>query len=541
MAYVHDDKKEAQDTIVHPASGSSGADDEERAQQSVPRDISVLNTRKSFWAWLLICYSTGPTNGVVSRYVPAVLQSVANAVGHKPGTDEPCAKRGKIVCVVPFGAGEVDYNSYTLYLEAIARALEGALTLLISGVADYGHYRKYLMICSIILFGTFALPFASFKEKTLANLNTYAALYLTMNAVSAAYGTMEASYIPLFMRETGWFGQKPTTEVEMVSSNTTAGSGEKHKAHLNRGTKASVLSLVAGNLGSITVLLIALIIANTSNSGASDGYRSFLIAITVGGCLTIVLGTVGWFLIPSVQGVKAPTKNLPWLALRNQFHLLKSVRRYPEPFKLCVGWVLWNTASSNFSSVLGLAFREVTGLGTGDKLYTVYSFMSVVVACFGSLGWMYLYPMWNLKIKTWAYFFFAVHILACFWGCLGIADTVALGYKHTAEFWVELAVLNPATSALRACNRVMYAAMFPRGKEAHFTGLELTLVLATGWINTLVQAVIQDATHNLRYPMLPNLFLFLVALGFYVWFDMEKGMEDSLKPWAEENTVSEDK
>jgi hypothetical protein len=46
------------------------------------------------------------------RYVPAVLQSGANVLGHIPGTNKPCAKRGVIRCVVPFGTGEVDYNSY---------------------------------------------------------------------------------------------------------------------------------------------------------------------------------------------------------------------------------------------------------------------------------------------------------------------------------------------------------------------------------------------------------------------------------------------
>lgn len=217
---------------------------------------------------------------------------------------------------------------------------------------------------------------------------------------------------------------------------------------------------------------------------------------------------------------------------------MKSFRRYPEPFKLCIGWVLWNTANSNFQSVLGLAFREVSGLGTGDRLYTVYSFLGIVLASIGSLAWMFLYPVLPYKMKSYAYLFLTLHVLWCLWGTLGISDNVPIGFKHTGEFWGELALLNPATSALRACNRVMYAAMIPRGKEAHFTGLELTLDLATGWINPLVQSVIQDATHNLRYPMLPNLFLFLVSSGFYFWFDMDKGIEDSMKPW-EEDAVEE--
>ncbi|KAI0522110.1 autophagy-related protein 22 [Xylaria bambusicola] len=523
------DPKVEYGTIVRQTATPSNTSED--LESSRPNNANSLKSKRAFWAWLLVCFSTGPTNGVANRYIPAVLQSVANAVGHVPGTNERCATRGKIVCVVPFGTGVVDYNSYILYLQAISRSIEGVLTILIAGIADYGHYRKNLMIVSIILFGTFALPFASFNEKSYENLVTYSALWLTLAAVSAAYGTIESSYIPLFMRESGWFDRKTTTTSD---STTSAGNELRHKAQINIGTRASVLSLVAGNLGSILSLLIGVIIANTSRSGPTDGYRSFLIAITVGGALTVALGAIGWFFVPSVRGAKPPSRNLAFLALKNQLSLLKSFRRYPEPFKLCIGWVLWNTANSNFQSVLGLAFREVSGLGTGDRLYTVYSFLGIVLASIGSLSWMFLYPVLPYKMKTYAYFFLTLHVLWCLWGTFGISDNVPIGFKHTGEFWGEIALLNPATSALRACNRVMYAAMIPRGKEAHFTGLELTLDLATGWINPLVQSVIQDATHNLRYPMLPNLFLFLVSSGFYFWFDMDKGIEDSMKPWDED-------
>lgn len=170
------------------------------------------------------------------------------------------------------------------------------------------------MIISIILFGAFALPFASFTEKSYSNLVTYSALWLTMAAVSAAYGPIESSYIPLFMRESGWFDRAPTES----ASATPVGNEVRHKSQINIGTKASVLSLVAGNLGSIISLLIGVIIANTSRSGAQDGYSSFLIAITVGGTITVVLGGIGWFFVPSVQGPKAPSKNLAFLALKNR-------------------------------------------------------------------------------------------------------------------------------------------------------------------------------------------------------------------------------
>lgn len=208
------------------------------------------------------------------------------------------------------------------------------------------------------------------------------------------------------------------------------------------------------------------------------------------------------------------------------FQILGSIRQYPNAFKICIGWVLWNTAYSNFVQLLGALFLESSGIQRGSNIYTVYSFMMVIFACVGSLSWMFSFRRSRLHIKTWAYIFFGVNILCIFWGCLGIAN-IPIGYKHQAEFWVADALFMSTSSALRALNRVLYASIIPKGSEAAFFGLEITLGLATGWINPLVQGVIQNNTHNLRFPMLPNLLLMLVALGLYIWTDVDKGMRDA--------------
>lgn len=167
--------------------------------------------------------------------------------------------------------------------------------------------------------------------------------------------------------------------------------------------------------------------------------------------------------------------------------------------------------------------------------------MTVAVASIGSLTWMFIFPALKWKIKNYAYVFLSVNLFCVFWGCLGISNNVSIGYKNTAEFWVELAVFSSTSSALRSLNRAMYSSMLPRGREAHFFGLELTLNLATGWINPLVQSVIQNRTHNLRYPMLPNLFLMIAALGFYIWCDVDKGVKDSLVAFDDADPEKEEK
>ena len=126
-------------------------------------------------------------------------------------------------------------------------------------------------------------------------------------------------------------------------------------------------------------------------------------------------------------------------------------------------------------------------------------------------------------MKMLSYLFISVHVACALWGTIGISSNVGFGYKHVAEFWVEQILFATTTSALRSYNRMLYSSMIPHGAETQFFGLEITLDLATGWINPLLQGTIQNRTHNLRFPMIPNLILLLVALGFYAWVDVEKG------------------
>lgn len=181
-------------------------------------------------------------------------------------------------------------------------------------------------------------------------------------------------------------------------------------------------------------------------------------------------------------------------------------------------------------SLISALFLEVTGIQRGSRVYTVNSFMIVIFACIGSLTWLFAFPYTRLHVKAWAYLFLAVNILCVLWGCLGISHGVPIGYKHQAEFWVGQFLFMSTSSALRSLNRVIFSSLIPRGSEALYFGLEITLDLATGWINPLVQGVIQNHTHNLRFPMIPNFVLMMAALVLYLWTDLEQGIKDAETP-----------
>ncbi|PYH83393.1 hypothetical protein BO82DRAFT_411965 [Aspergillus uvarum CBS 121591] len=495
-------------------------DVEAREQQSA--SDGVFNSKRALWGFLVLCFSTGPVSGMSSTYASAAILSAANVLGHQAGTNKPCPRRGtNINCVVKFGAGEIDYASYTLYLRAISRATEGVLAIITAGIADYSDYRKTMMMTSIFLFGVLALPFAGLTGENYSHLTALSVLYCALTTVQGIYTVIEGSYIPIFMRSTGWF----RTSVVGRSDNSTEGR------IWQKGVSVSVLALVSSNVGALAALIIGIILVYGRGSYVAVGYFNYLLAITIAGCMTILFAILGHWLLPNVQGKKLERpRDALTLPIRNWVRLIRHAPRYSEAFKLCIGWVLWNTGYSNHLSIIGSLFLQVTGISRSSGVYSVWSFMSVILACVGSLGFMFMYPRVRLPVKAWAYTLLVINILCVLWGCIGMSPHVTIGYKHGAEFWVEQVLFMSTSSALRAYNRAIYSSLIPRNAEAQFFGLEITLDLATGWINPLVMGVIQDRTHNLRFPMIPNLLLMLVALGFYYSVDMRKGIDQARIP-----------
>lgn len=130
------------------------------------------------------------------------------------------------------------------------------MSIVITGLADYSHYRKTMMMCSIYLFGILALPFAGLTGTSYAHLNALSTLFVLLETVSGIYTVIEASYIPIFMRS-------------FVTGN---GVEDGVRRRWKRGSTVSVLGLLSGNLGAILSLLIGVVITYSRGSYVTEGY-----------------------------------------------------------------------------------------------------------------------------------------------------------------------------------------------------------------------------------------------------------------------------
>ncbi|AMD20130.1 HCL021Cp [Eremothecium sinecaudum] len=501
-------------------------EDQKRLDQAKQVEIeaepeSIWSKRRPFLAWLLMCYSTGPTSSMMRSYVVASLQSMTNALGHPK--DNPlgrCRPRGTD-CFVKFGSREVQSTAYALYLRAIYTSLEGFIAILLMGFADFSNYRKWLMSISVILFGCLAIPSVWLSGISYSNLVGLSIIYCLLLCCNSIYLITEGSYIPVFM------------------SNMVKRHEDREQVFLRRGAKVSVLGLIMGNLGGVTALLVGLIIAQTRGTPREVGYRDFLLAVTISGCVTTILGAIATFGIPSVMGAPLPFKTSEYkfiTILKFTFtrfrDILIDLWEYKQAFKYTIAWVLWNIQYSTFMQLFLLSFRETLGIGNSDREYTVWQFMMHIVACIGPFAWMGTFHYVTLgrtpksQVKILRFCLLLLLLIGTFaniWASLGYSVTSKIGLKNRWEFWLFLVLYVGSSSAIRSINRVAYSAMLPKGKENQYFGLEIMLGFATGWLQSLLVSIIKDKSGNPSAPFIPNTVLMVITIGLYWWCDIEKG------------------
>ncbi|KAG9239914.1 hypothetical protein BJ878DRAFT_431369, partial [Calycina marina] len=69
------------------------------------------------------------------------------------------------------------------------------------------------------------------------------------------------------------------------------------------------------------------------------------------------------------------------------------------------------------------------------------------------------------------------------------------------EFYVQSFIFYLSNSIVAPTFRVLYAEMIPKGSEIEYFGMQAVLSCATAWISYVANAPIQEATHQLRFPL----------------------------------------
>ena len=80
------------------------------------------------------------------------------------------------------------------------------------------------------------------------------------------------------------------------------------------------------------------------------------------------------------------------------------------------------------------------------------------------------------------------------------------------EFYFQHFIFQMSGAFVNASFRVLLAEMIPIGSEIRWFGMQLVLSCATVWVNYVASAPLQNATHQLRFPLILSLIFLALAL-----------------------------
>lgn len=77
---------------------------------------------------------------------------------------------------------------------------------------------------------------------------------------------------------------------------------------------------------------------------------------------------------------------------------------------------------------------------------------------------------------------------------------------------MQLLITNISSSIVNPTFRILFSELIPKGNEIRWFGLQLVLSCATCWVSYVANAPLQNATHQLRFPLVLCLAIFVLPV-----------------------------
>lgn len=298
------------------------------------------------------------------------------------------------------------------------------------------------------------------------------------------------------------------------------------------GFKMSIWGSISTSAGGILALVLVIILSQTL-SGAS-GQSAGLLVTTVVGFITIEGSIVTYLGLPVIPAKPGKDWKAWWIEL---FTPLKDLLQRKNMAALLLSYTIYTDTVFALNSVTSqLYFAEVQP----DTLeYSLYSIAGIIFQLVCTLGF-YLLQSWRppFSLEYWLVIGYALVLIVPIWGCIGFADDINFGFKNRWEFYVQSLVFYLSGSIVNPTFRVLFAELVPKGSEIEWFGLQVVLSCATSWVSYVANAPLQNATHQLRFPLVSCLMILIVPVALeIIRCTMKLFTRDKLR-W-QENDASE--
>ncbi|KAH7031447.1 autophagy-related protein 22-like protein [Microdochium trichocladiopsis] len=429
-------------------------------------------------------------------------------------------------CLVPLGSQLVDLNSVLLYLNAIGFAVGGACAVLVTAYADFWKNKALLVSIMAILYGAVCTPVHWLRVSTASDFDALLALYVVFAVLSYTIIVGFNIFIPHCMRT----AEENARIIAPVDRDTTCNGGAMNDQSFGKilpeptisapspapwktlstarwhGFKMSIMGDIAVSAGGILSLVVVIILARTLPTTAAQ--TAGLLVTTIVGFVTIAGSVVLYLGLPQVAAKPPKHGKALWLELVVP---LKDLLARKNMAILLLSYTIYVDTTFALRSVTSqLYFVEILP----DTLeYSMYSLAGNLMSLLAQ--WLFFgVQSWRpvLRLEAWLIVGYALALVIPIWGCIGLSESVGFGFKHRWEFYVQNLILVVSGAIVNSSFRVLYSELMPKGNEVQWFGLQVVLSCATAWVSYVANAPIQNATHQLRFPLILCLLILVIPV-----------------------------
>ncbi|KAM0707711.1 hypothetical protein Q7P35_004358 [Cladosporium inversicolor] len=430
---------------------------------------------------------------VFGTYVTYQLQIAGMMVGDD-GAGGPCMT----FCIIEWAGSRLDLNAILLYMNAFGVGLGGLVTLILSAYSDYWSKKHLMVTLLFVLYGIICISVYWLQGISGYNFQVLSGLSIAFTITTSILVAVLNIYVPYCMRTAATSSMKSARE----DANVVDQSASKKRTY---GFLMSIKGAFANSIGALVMYIIVIIITQTTMNVQSPG----LLVTSIIGFVTIAASAVTFMGLSRI-----PAKDSSVL----KHGILRPVTEFLAPFRdlskrrsmavLLISFTIYTDTTYAISSVTSQLF--ILELLPGTLEISLYALASTISGVICSVGFMALRPHVPIRLETWLLIGYGIMILIPVWGAIGFAN-VSFGFKLRWEFYVQTLLITLSGVVCNTCFRVLFSEMMPPRNEVRWFGLQYVLSCATVWVNYIASAPLQNATHQLRFPLILSLIFMVIA------------------------------
>ncbi|ODQ55929.1 hypothetical protein SAICODRAFT_4149 [Saitoella complicata NRRL Y-17804] len=419
----------------------------------------VTTTKWEVWAYYL--YYVGNSGLGPFNFGPALMQNLLSQAADSNG-------------LLPFATPK-SINAIVLEANGISFAIQCVLFLILGSFADYGRWRRVILIVLSILAWADGFAWLGVTDPT------------TLTFWTAAF--------PSLVRDL------PILQASRCDLTTAATTPEAHAAldsyHRNRLSNMSFYVCSCGEL-LILAIVVGIMYACNANGTLAQNTRANAIILAFASSIWILVA-IPWFILEKPRLGQQMPKD------KNYFTVS-----------------FWNIARA--TKIIGTLQYEIASYSTLLLTYLLLTYLLIVGISTQALG---IHAFWSLQkhyhIPTKSMLLLVVLFLLLLiaWGCIGITSPT-FGFKHLWEIWAYQAFYGFLVCPWYAYSQTMISELVPHGKEFLFFALFSIVGKTSSFVGPFVSSAIVERSGNGNMPFAFLMGLAGVGVGVLWFVDVER-------------------